>query len=156
MTHSDYRSPLFSPDLGRRFTQLEIDRMSPQRWIELGITQRVEAKPQPRHEQTPGEEYEASRPPPYMASEAPGIIYVLQAPPLMPVKIGFTRTTVSWRITSLQTGCPYPLKVIAQTKGPPAREREIHTALAAHRLTGEWFDWTPEVQAYVAGLEKEP
>ncbi len=84
------------------------------------------------------------------SAETPGTIYVLQAPPLLPVKIGFTRADrIEIRILGLQTGCPYPLQAIATASALPGQERRIHALLKDHRLTGEWFDWTPAVQKMV-------
>lgn len=127
---------------------LAIDRLSGEKLLELGIATRFAVMPP-----TPAEKAEATFPAIRIAAEIPGIIYILQAPPIMPVKIGFTRAAeLTYRVKSLQTGCPYPLLIIAQTTGLPAREREIHALLDADRLTGEWFDWTPRVRAFVESL----
>lgn len=88
-----------------------------------------------------------------LRSEIPGTIYVLQAPPVMAVKIGFTRAQCATiRAKGLQSGNPYPLKVIAQATALPAQEFALHRLLRAHRLEGEWFEWTPEVSAFVAAM----
>lgn len=102
---------------------------------------------------TPAEEQEAVMMPRPLPSEVAGIIYALQAPPTMPVKIGFTRASeLGYRVKSLQTANPYPLRVVASSPGLSAQERAAHAALASFRLTGEWFEWTPEVSAFVAAL----
>ena len=91
----------------------------------------------------------------HVPAEIPGIIYVMQAPPLMPVKIGFTRAKrLQYRVASIQTGMPYPLKVLAKVKGLPSHEREAHALLADYRLTGEWYEWTPRVQAFVQAMRR--
>jgi hypothetical protein len=126
------------------------DRLSNEELYVRGIARLYKPPPTPAEEAL---QERLSRP---LPADIPGTIYVLQALPLLPVKIGFTRAgELGYRIKHLQTGCPYPLKVIAQTTGLPAREREIHKTLTADRLTGEWFDWTPRVQALIATLESD-
>lgn len=129
---------------------LSIDRLSNEELLRRGIAVYEPSKIEPPTPAMQAEDRVSWAP---MYAEVPGIIYVLQAPPLMPVKIGFTRATeLAHRLKGLQTGCPYSLKVIAQITGLPAREREIHALLATDRLTGEWFDWTPRVRAFVDSL----
>lgn len=58
------------------------------------------------------------------------------------VKIGYTRTVKSCklRLTDLQIGCPYPLKLIALVpKGTQRMERELHKAFSDLKVRGEWF-----------------
>lgn len=133
---------------GRKLTALEIDRMSNEEWLTRGIAVRVPVRPP-----TPAEQAAEQRAYQRTRAGTPGIIYVVQAAPVMAVKIGFTRNAeLAWRLKGIQTGCPYPLKVLASVKGLPAQEREAHALLSPYRLTGEWFDWTPQVQAFVGAL----
>ena len=63
-----------------------------------------------------------------------------------PVKIG-TSKVPSNRLTDLQVGHPYKLKIISTAEGGTKEEKDYHTALSPARLTGEWFDpakMTPE------------
>jgi hypothetical protein len=79
-----------------------------------------------------------------------GTIYVIQAMPGTPVKIGFTtHDDLTRRVAGLQTGNPHPLRVLACTKGKMRDERAIHAALSAERLTGEWFDWSARTIAFI-------
>lgn len=66
-------------------------------------------------------------------------VYVLEAPPLTPVKIGFTNN-VPARLASLQTGCPYPLRVRYVIPGNQTLETWLHRYMRSERLCGEWFD----------------
>lgn len=55
------------------------------------------------------------------------------------VKIGYTRNSPESRLSTLQTGCPHPLKVYLYTDGPPSLETAFHDAFAPLRWIGEWF-----------------
>lgn len=84
-----------------------------------------------------------------------GTIYVIQALADSPVKIGFTGSeNTAPRLAELQTGNPYPLRVLVTARGTPDQERAAHAALAADRLTGEWFAWSPRVALFVAAMPK--
>lgn len=134
---------------------LAIDRMSGPELLRLGIVV-PEGGHNMRVPPTPAEEIETAMMARPCRAEIPGTIYVLQALPILPVKIGFTRArALRHRVTSIQTGVPYPLKVIARAKGLPAHEREVHAVLASDRLSGEWFDWTPRVQAFVQAMRRD-
>jgi hypothetical protein len=65
------------------------------------------------------------------------------------VKIG-----ISWdpkdRLSGLQTGSPHSLELLGTAdRVSPKLEKLIHIRLEAHRLKGEWFRITPEVQQVV-------
>lgn len=70
-------------------------------------------------------------------------VYVLEAPPLTPVKIGFTNDVMT-RKMSLQTGCPYYLQIKYVVPASQTLETWLHRYLRTSRLCGEWFDG-PEV-----------
>lgn len=55
------------------------------------------------------------------------------------VKIGHA-SDVSKRLSELQIGCPFPLKLMAVIPGDRRLERAFHEALHAWRVRGEWFD----------------
>jgi hypothetical protein len=132
-------------EVGTPMSALARDRLSSEELLRRGLAVRYPVTASPPTFEPP------------LRPEIPGLVYVLQAPPLMAVKIGFTRKSrreMHWRVKGIQTGCPYPLKVLARVKALPSQEREAHKLLAADRLTGEWFDWTPRVQAFVAALSK--
>lgn len=90
----------------------------------------------------------------YDEPEGAGTIYVVQALPLSPVKIGFTSKHPLDRITELQIGNPHPLKILATVRGTMADERKIHKSLSSVRLTGEWFEWTDLTRDFVAFLSQ--
>src|SRR5690242_9904012 len=81
-----------------------------------------------------------------------GMIYFLQGKEGTPIKIGYTlnEDTLRVRISSLQTGYPYPLRVIWKIEtGSQQEERSIHRALSADRLLGEWFEFSPRVELFI-------
>lgn len=69
-------------------------------------------------------------------------VYVLQAPPLIPVKIGFT-SSLPERTKTLQTGCPYELRCRCLIPADQSLETWLHRSLKPYRLAGEWFEGEP-------------
>lgn len=69
------------------------------------------------------------------------------------IKIGWSRN-VAARITQLQTGNAEPVQLVATTPGARSRERQLHDQFAAARVSGEWFEATPELIAYIADLNR--
>lgn len=73
------------------------------------------------------------------------------------VKIGFTSSCPHKRLRSLQTGSPNPLRLIGLKWTTKADEREMHRALDAYRVQGEWFDINGlPVGVLVDHLEADP
>ena len=68
------------------------------------------------------------------------------------MKIGISARPLS-RISKLNTGSPSQLHLIFYSKllGKKA-EDELHALLSEHRRSGEWFNWTPELQGFLLGL----
>jgi hypothetical protein len=84
-----------------------------------------------------------------------GVIYVIQGLPDSPIKVGFsTDKALPARLATLQTGNPHLLRIIAHAKGYPRYERRAHAVLAADRMAGEWFAWTPRTEAFVRALSE--
>lgn len=54
-------------------------------------------------------------------------------------KIGFS-ADVEKRMCELQVACPEKLELVGYVPGSKKLERQIHTALKAYRVSGEWFD----------------
>lgn len=78
-----------------------------------------------------------------------GLIYVIQALPETPIKVGFCNPAgLQQRVTALQTGNPHPLRVLGHVQAHPLDELKAHSALAQDRLTGEWFAWTPRTATF--------
>lgn len=60
-----------------------------------------------------------------------------------PVKVGFSLEP-GVRVRSYNSG-PYPIEVLGFWSGSRAEEKDFHEEFAGVRLTGEWFQATPEV-----------
>jgi len=75
-----------------------------------------------------------------------GTIYFIEAIGLDYVKVGFT-TDLEKRMADLRTALPVRLMLLGSITGPATLEGELHTALAAHRHTGEWFAKAPAIEA---------
>jgi hypothetical protein len=67
------------------------------------------------------------------------------------VKIGWS-TRVATRLAQLQTGSADPIRLLGTEPGGRALERRLHERFASARISGEWFEPTPELLAYVGAL----
>lgn len=68
----------------------------------------------------------------------PLYVYVIQAHAESPIKIGLA-TDVRHRMGELQTGNPYPLRLLYVFCGSFEAEQALHRRFAAFRMCGEWF-----------------
>lgn len=85
------------------------------------------------------------------------MIYAIRAVGTEFVKFGRTDgLSPKKRLDTMQTGCPYPLELLAVCEGDKATEAFIHMMLrkagALHR--GEWFKWGVDAEAIV-GMMKD-
>jgi len=62
---------------------------------------------------------------------------------IIKIKIGRADNTYS-RLPRLQTGCPYPLRVLHVEKGAGRYEIALHQFFDPQRRQGEWFDFPSE------------
>lgn len=85
------------------------------------------------------------------------MIYFIQAEQGGPVKIGYTTgETIAARLSSLQTSCPFPLRVLRTMPGTTQDERALHARFADARLHGEWFHPTDELIALAGDVNRSP
>lgn len=78
-------------------------------------------------------------------------VYFVEAIGSGRVKIGFTKSPED-RLGSIQTGCPFPLKLLAVVAGSEFDESELHERFASYRSQGEWFRLEGELQAHITTL----
>jgi hypothetical protein len=76
------------------------------------------------------------------------VIYFIEAIGAGLVKIGYTENDPEVRLRQLQTGCPFPMRVLGSISGEPEDEAEIHQKFAGYRRHGEWFEMSAEIVAY--------
>lgn len=69
------------------------------------------------------------------------------------VKIGCAYNPFK-RLKTLQSGSPTKLKIEALLKGSNKREKELHKLLAKHRIHGEWFRISTEIEAIIKEVAK--
>lgn len=81
------------------------------------------------------------------------MIYAIQDETNLRIKIGFSRNPKG-RVRALRTASPNRLRMLGLIEGDAGVERQVHRDLQRHRLGGEWFEGTPEVAEYLAGLFK--
>lgn len=64
------------------------------------------------------------------------------------IKIGWSRQ-VAQRLAQLQTGNAAAIQLLGVLPGARSKERALHARFAAARVSGEWFEATPELLAYI-------
>lgn len=72
------------------------------------------------------------------------MVYFIKAEETPYIKIGFTENLYA-RISDLQIGCPYKLKVVRTIEGSYREEKLLHTLFAAYHKSNEWFEITEEM-----------
>lgn len=83
------------------------------------------------------------------------VVYFLQAEGIPFVKIGHSTISATRRMANLQTGCPMPLKVLADCPGDIETEQRIHHRFSHLRERGEWFRLEPELQDFIDRLKAD-
>jgi hypothetical protein len=77
------------------------------------------------------------------------MLYFIQHGTDGPVKIGIvggkTPAAVVTRLSSLQVGNPVRLRIIGFCEGGAKEEALLHKQFDKYRVSGEWFDFTPEL-----------
>lgn len=71
-----------------------------------------------------------------------------------PIKIGRAIKEQS-RLSSLQSGCPYPLRILATCPGSHVVEKGLHWRFAKYRLQGEWFRRGRLLMRFISELQAE-
>lgn len=67
------------------------------------------------------------------------------------VKVGFS-TNVERRIGAIQTGCPFPIVILARMRGTVKDEKDLHRKMKLHKSNGEWFRIEGLVKGYIDSL----
>jgi hypothetical protein len=70
------------------------------------------------------------------------------------IKIGWTAAAhFKTRLAAIKLACPYPTTLLGLVPGDRAHERRIHSLFRdSHRRSGEWFDATDELLAFIDSL----
>ena len=71
-------------------------------------------------------------------------LYIMQMGRTGAIKVGRS-SNVDRRLTEIQTGCPYEVRVIIVAKDQGWRERSIHQDLRRFRLRGHKGEWFSEM-----------
>lgn len=81
-------------------------------------------------------------------------VYVVEAVGADRVKIGLSHGTAEDRIAGLQTSSAFELRTLVVIPSADREfERETHERFASCRLRGEWFEFTPELRAWVERMK---
>ena len=86
-----------------------------------------------------------------LAAGSQYVVYFLKAGPF--IKIGKATFSPAMRVRELQTGCPYPIEVLAFVPGDVAMERGLHKRFEYCRAHGEWFHASASLLAFIESLE---
>lgn len=78
------------------------------------------------------------------------IVYFLRAGDF--IKIGKATGSPCSRISSLQTGCPFPITELCTVPGGIEKERDLHKRFSGIRAHGEWFHATGELLDFINAL----
>jgi hypothetical protein len=66
------------------------------------------------------------------------------------IKIGVSNDPIG-RMVFLQTGCPDRLEMACTVPGGTLEEAELHRRFAADRISGEWFEVSEALVAWIEG-----
>lgn len=88
---------------------------------------------------------------PMVLKTFPEVVYFVTAGPF--VKIGTTNGDPAARIASLQTGCPYEMRMVAFVHGGRAEESVYHERFGAYHERGEWFRLEGRLAGFLAQVE---
>jgi predicted transcriptional regulator of viral defense system len=90
-------------------------------------------------------------------SEYPQVVYFIQQGESGPIKIGTTVfALLDGRLKRLQTGSPYPLRLLGVVEGSYDLERRLHEQFSACRLEGEWFRADASLLQFVRANARQP
>jgi len=85
--------------------------------------------------------------------DAPGPwVYVVSAVGSGRIKIGYTSGPISLRMRGLETGCPFPPKLLAVMRGTRELEKDLHRTFASQRRHLEWFEDSPAIRKLLREL----
>lgn len=92
----------------------------------------------------------------YVYFIAPEAVFVRREHALRVVKIGYTKSHPTSRMSNLQTGCPVPLDLIAFVDGDLALEQAFHECFAELRWQGEWFLLERKLHDFLGYFDEMP
>ena len=67
------------------------------------------------------------------------MIYFIQCGHDGPIKIGHTNSDLGGRLSMLQVGCPWPLRVIGTMPGTMIEEAQLQRSFGHLHMRGEWY-----------------
>lgn len=80
--------------------------------------------------------------PAWIEADTPGALYVIRCEGTRWVKIGRSKNAVQSRLSSMQSGCPLKLELVAIIEAPKHKNAEVqmHEKYKHRRGIGEWFE----------------
>lgn len=83
----------------------------------------------------------------------PCVVYFVQGETIPLIKIGIAKN-FGLRFSSLQTGSPDTLRILAVIPGSREKEIELHKRFSRLRVRGEWFRPEPELLNYIESIKE--
>ena len=82
-----------------------------------------------------------------------GVVYFIEATGAARIKIGWTRPDgLERRVSTLQVGSPFPLKVLATYAGMHFHEHQEHRVFRDDWIHGEWFHHSARLATRIQSL----
>ncbi len=67
-------------------------------------------------------------------------------------KIGYSANPIK-RLNTIQTGCPFKLKMIVVVKGNRSVEKALHKKYKKYKTNGEWFNYKEELKEAIEKIK---
>lgn len=84
--------------------------------------------------------------------ENTGFVYVIGNEHMKICKIGYS-VNPHKRISAIQTGCPYPIEIIAIVKGSREMEKALHRKYVMYKTSGEWFRYEGKLKESIKQIK---
>ncbi len=92
---------------------------------------------------------------PIVRSPAGWVYFIQCAPPVGPVKIGWSKS-LEQRLSQLRMCNPYPLLLCLATPGGRDLEEALHVRFSKQRIHGEWFTFLGPVLNHINEQARDP
>lgn len=77
------------------------------------------------------------------------MIYFIGSKTEKKVKIGYTISKISQRISVIQSNCPFEVECFLLIEGLKDTEKHIHDVFKSSHIRGEWFTLSKEIEDYI-------
>lgn len=75
--------------------------------------------------------------------------YLIQCGKYGAIKIGSTKNSISSRLKTIQSNCPYKLNLLYVLEGKTFSEKRLHKTFNNLRIHGEWFKFSGKLKSFI-------